>query len=52
MFARLRGVQDQMLATVVEELLVRLTLTPHADKLTHGYRPFGVRYCNLACLHY
>lgn len=37
MFARLRGVPPKEVDSLVEELLERLTLTPHADKVTKAY---------------
>ena len=37
MFARLRGIPNNQIRGIVSGLIERLTLTPHADKLTHGY---------------
>lgn len=37
MFARLRGVPSKQVKSLVDELLDRLTLTPHADKVTKAY---------------
>jgi ABC-type multidrug transport system ATPase subunit len=37
MFAKLRGVPYSEVNALVEELLERLTLTPHADKVTKAY---------------
>ena len=37
MFARLRGVPPEQVSTLVDDLLERLTLTPHADKITKAY---------------
>uniref|UniRef100_A0A7S1DA40 ABC transporter domain-containing protein n=1 Tax=Cyclophora tenuis TaxID=216820 RepID=A0A7S1DA40_CYCTE len=37
MFGRLRGIPKHRLETTVNELLDRLTLTPHADKVAESY---------------
>jgi len=37
MFAHLRGIPPNDVASTVEELLERLTLAPHADKITMAY---------------
>jgi ABC-type multidrug transport system ATPase subunit len=37
MFARLRGVQKDQIEVVVQNLMDRLTLTPHADKVSEAY---------------
>lgn len=37
MFARLRGVPSAQVASLVNELLDQLTLTPHADKVIRAY---------------
>jgi ABC-type multidrug transport system ATPase subunit len=37
MFARLRGVQKDQIDMVVQNLMDRLTLTPHADKVSAAY---------------
>jgi ATP-binding cassette subfamily A (ABC1) protein 3 len=37
MYAHLRGIPDQLCPPMVERLIRRLTLEPHADKITKGY---------------
>eukprot|EP00039_Didymoeca_costata_P018298 m.332943 g.332943 ORF g.332943 m.332943 type:complete len:1731 (+) comp17035_c0_seq1:282-5474(+) len=37
MFANLRGVKNNMIKSTVNKLIERLTLTPHADKISKGY---------------
>ena len=37
MFARLRGIHPSRVDSVVDELINRLTLTPHADKISESY---------------
>jgi len=37
MFAKLRGIPSNEVDALVQDLLGRLTLTPHADKVTKAY---------------